>query len=304
MLIVYELRLVIKVLLAFCCLNNNIINIERLRGIYKFWGFCRMRRFNFGSAIIASIIATAIMTAFMFYFDMNVMLVLGNMAGMKGKVASYFIGGTIHLLIGIIYGLIYALIFEPLFQRLPKFVSGSLFSLLPFILALTMMGSFENLIRSVFKNQNAKYVDLCAPSQTGQNNSAPKSAPVDDVSLPKKGAKPPPTAPSKREGEPIKKERAAPSKSVRPMEVSHITIPLMNRTMSHPKAQFRETVASTDYLDPVSNMPAKTDEPAVVKEAESKLPSWLWSLINHVIYGFFLGVIYMPRRRRERHHHD
>lgn len=119
-----------------------------------------VKRFNFPSAILASIIATVIMTIVMLFFGLDFMKVLGKQVGMTGM-AVYWVGGSIHLLVGIIYGIIYALIFEPLLHKLPGFLSGAIYSLLPFIIAIIMFGTFIRVLQNIFGVE--KTSEMCAP---------------------------------------------------------------------------------------------------------------------------------------------
>ncbi len=111
-----------------------------------------MRRFSFISAVWASIVATAAMTAAMWFFGIDHTIMLGKIAGKTGT-SAYITGGAIHLGVGIIYGLLYALIFEPIFRRLPGFFAGALYSLLPFVIAIFFMGAFTDGIKAAFGNK-------------------------------------------------------------------------------------------------------------------------------------------------------
>ncbi|NGX47080.1 MAG: hypothetical protein K1000chlam3_00449 [Chlamydiae bacterium] len=118
-------------------------------------------RFNFSSAIWASILATIIMTIVMYFLDMNIMVALGMAAGMEGTTI-LVVGGLIHLCVGIVYGLIYALIFEPILKRLPGFLAGAFYSLLAFFIALFFMGPFLQSIGKFFGAEK-KIHAMCAP---------------------------------------------------------------------------------------------------------------------------------------------
>lgn len=107
-------------------------------------------RFNFGSAILAGILATVIMTLVMWFFGMNSMRVLGQAAGMYG-ISVYLVGGLIHFGVGIIYALLYAWVFEPLFKGLPKYLAGGIYSLLPFVISILFASSAINLIKETFQ---------------------------------------------------------------------------------------------------------------------------------------------------------
>jgi hypothetical protein len=169
-----------------------------------------MRRFSFGSAIVASILATIVMTAFMMYFGMNTMQNLGGLAGMTGSMA-YVVGGFIHFLVGIIYGLIYALFFKPWMQKIPGFLSGSLYSLLPFVLAITFIGQFQAIIKSVFHVDNM-VVQSCTPSNCASTQI--EGCPMPKACTPAPSQKP---APMKNTGNtPTQKPAQSPSPQTRP----------------------------------------------------------------------------------------
>ena len=110
------------------------------------------------------------------YFKMNIMVHLGRIAGMTTTTSIYFVGGAIHLIVALVFGLVYALIFQPLMHSLPGFLSGAIFSLLPFILAMTLMGQFTNLIQTVFKVQKT-----CAPTQMMCNPCIPMEVKPSEV---------------------------------------------------------------------------------------------------------------------------
>ncbi|MDX8431396.1 MAG: hypothetical protein SNF33_06325 [Candidatus Algichlamydia australiensis] len=108
-----------------------------------------MKRFNFKSVIGASIVASIVMTIFMWIFGMNIMKMLGMIAGYSGTMM-YVIGGAIHLIVGIFWGFVYALFFEPWLKKLPGFLSGAFFSLVPFFAAMFFMGTFVTTVQGVF----------------------------------------------------------------------------------------------------------------------------------------------------------
>lgn len=116
-----------------------------------------MRRFNFGSAVWASIVATVVMTIVMWFFGTDLMNMLGMTAGKTGTMA-YIFGGVIHFGVGIIFGLVYALIFEPILRGLPGFLAGALYSLLPFFVAMFFMNPFIQTIKTTFGNKPASAV--------------------------------------------------------------------------------------------------------------------------------------------------
>ncbi len=108
-----------------------------------------MGRFNFGSAIFAGIVATIAMTIVMYFLGTNIMLAIGSIAGFEGG-GAYVIGGIVHFIIGIFWACVYGFIFEPMMKRLPGFLSGGIFSILPFVLSLFLMGVFIMTIKGIF----------------------------------------------------------------------------------------------------------------------------------------------------------
>ena len=133
-----------------------------------------MGRFNFGSAIFAGIVATVVMTIVMYFLGMNIMLAIGSIAGFEGG-GAYVIGGIVHFIIGIFWACIYGFIFEPMMKRLPGFLSGAFFSILPFVLSLFLMGVFIMTIKGIFttdrdiaKKQEMSY--NCSPNDDYNGN--------------------------------------------------------------------------------------------------------------------------------------
>jgi hypothetical protein len=329
-----------------------------------------MRRFSFGSAIVASILATIVMTAFMMYFGMNTMQNLGSLAGMTGSMG-YVVGGFIHFLVGIIYGLIYALFFKPWMQKIPGFLSGSLYSLLPFVLAITFMGQFQAIIKSVFHVDNM-VTQTCTPSNASstqmggcpcptqqecmpapmQKNSAPaqKPAPM------KNGAATPSQKPAQSPSPqtrpcaacaPCMPEEGCPSET--PCNTSPTAQAKKTKVKSQPslscrgaksrrsKAQkecatvskvhyrsngAKETTMRAEEMDkffaligqgcPPCHPKMTAPEPSKVQEAQGifeeeikegmerkeklGLSSVMWSFLNHLVYGFCLGLFYRQRK--------
>lgn len=121
-------------------------------------------RFNFKSAIWAGIVATFVMIVVLGLFGVNAMKVVGMAAGQTGN-GVYVLGGIVHFVVGVIYALIYALIFEPLFKKMPKYLAGAIFGLLPFIIAMSMGMHFMNFLRNTFHVASTMSDMPCMPSQ-------------------------------------------------------------------------------------------------------------------------------------------
>lgn len=175
------------------------------------------KRFNFGSAIFAGIFATIIMTIVMGFFGLNIIKVFGLTVGMYGM-SIYLVGAIIQLMIGIVYAIIYASIVEPLFQKMPKYVSGTLYSLFPFIIAIFFSTTLMHTLACVFKAPACQNVQ---------------------------------------------------------MQKAH-----MNHGGCQGKCQGSEPGSSRALDQPSSS---------------SNLPMWLMSLVDHAVYGLFLGIIYKPK---------
>lgn len=254
-----------------------------------------MRRFNFGSALLASIIATILMTAFMMYFGMDVMLMLGKLAGMDNIIAAYLVGGAIHFIIGLLYGLLYALIFEPLLQKLPGFLSGTLYSLIPFILALTLMGQFTQYMQKLFGSDGKQSVhsrDMDSPPSPYSKDSSQyiPYSPDDQDS-------------SDDQFNDYEDNQCAPNQ---PSNDSYQTsflvcikgdhFDLIKQDTYHPKAS-SQNGSMQPYSGENKNASQNNALYEMKKEKKvSKFPTWVWSLFNHLIYGFFLGLVYRPRK--------
>ena len=325
-----------------------------------------MRRFSFGSAIVASILATIVMTAFMMYFGMNTMQNLGSLAGMTGSMA-YVVGGFIHFLVGIIYGLIYALFFKPWMQKIPGFLSGSLYSLLPFVLAITFMGQFQAIIKSVFHVDNM-VTQSCTPSSCGSTQVGGCPMPQSNTPAPmQQSTSPSQKATPSQKPAPTQKPAQSPSPQTRPCAACAPCMPeegcpsetpcntsppaqaKKTKVKSQPsiscrgaksrkskaqkecatvsKAHYRsngakETTMRAEEMDkffaligqgcPPCHPKMTAPEPSKVQEAQGifeeeikegmerkeKLgfPSVMWSFLNHLVYGFCLGLFYRQRK--------
>lgn len=273
-----------------------------------------MHRFNFKSAIFAGFIATVVMTIWMFFFHTDLMRSLGLAAGMQGSMV-YAIGGLIHLGVGLFWGIIYAWLFEPRMRKLPGFLSGALFSLVPFIIALFFIGSFFNLIRMVFGNEqreanmgmvNSYYVQEIA----GGCATCPKAQPKAKKEAPKvrtqrtNGSS---CYPCYMDGE------CAPCGACMPCSPDATCTPCSPETMCEPcyPDDTCTPCAPSTMSSPSQNrgpakgygsgaMPNLYNKSSCVGKMCGKfgLPLWLWSLINHLVYGVTLGLIYRPHRQK------
>ncbi|MCF7806632.1 MAG: hypothetical protein K9M07_03270 [Simkaniaceae bacterium] len=277
-----------------------------------------MGRFRFGSAIWASIIASAAMSAFMIYFNMNILLEYGKIAGFQDT-PGYIVGGAIQLVVCIFFGLIYALIFDPLFRRIPGFLSGIIYGLIPFILALTMMGKFEALIRTVFHNPKSTQMEQPVPLPMGQEKPVmPQSG---EPQMPPSQYQPQssqeyqPQQRSVQPGEayqPENPDMAPPDESSEPSNNSPtaarvgdpINFRLVGQTPAFPKYESdnRDTDVNQNEMQQMPDESMQNQDmmgQTQTKSPTSTLPHWLWLLFSYLIYGFFLGLLYFPSKRKE-----
>lgn len=269
------------------------------------------------SAIVAGFIATVVMTIWMAFFGMNIMKLLGLTAGMEGG-SVYLVGGLIHLIIGLFWGLVYALIFEPLLQKLPGFLSGALFSLIPFVLAMIFMGTFISTIKNVFKadvkHENPSAVSRRQASQAGQqlnpdgNGACPNKDCVEkkcpSKTCPGRCPMCPKMAPEDANGNGasdsgLKKTAysdwgdsandakcAAKPYSEKPNQDDYPCYPC--------KEDYKDALCKPNS-SPCGYMCSPHTQNGGIHS--SSLPIWLWSLINHLVFGVVLGFIYKPHKK-------
>jgi hypothetical protein len=204
-------------------------------------------RFNFKSAVWGGIVSTLVMSFVMGLFGMNLIKVFGFAAGTTGTLA-YFIGGIIHFLVGIFYALIYALIFEPLLKKLPRFLAGALFGLVPFIV-------FMLLATSSLMSLGAAVP--CSPCGGLLEDNPPVCAPCN------------PCTPCNPE----------------PVSSAH-------RTSS--KSLVAAAVPCAPGGGLLENNPPAIAKPETPPQAGQ---GWLMVLINYVVYGIVLGLVYRPKIR-------
>lgn len=101
-----------------------------------------MKSVRVGSAILAGLAGTVAMTVLMYAAPlmglprMDLLQALGGILPLE--VSPYVVGGGIHLAIGVSLALLYALFFDRILPG-PRWARGALFSLLPWLFAITLM---------------------------------------------------------------------------------------------------------------------------------------------------------------------
>ncbi|NGX40102.1 MAG: Agglutinin receptor [Chlamydiae bacterium] len=307
-------------------------------------------RFNFSSVLWASIFATVMMTIVMSLFGMNIILFLGKTAGMTGNMA-YLVGGVIHFAVGIFYGLLYAWLFEPWLKRLPGFIAGALYSLLPFAIAMMFMAPMLNIVKTVFGVDtkpsamcapnpcmpNAKphpckpkMTDPCAPAQSAgpstrrgprryPNRPYPYNPEQAGAITPDMGhplptdpkEQPAPTPDDLHPCMPNAKPHPCKPNMTGPCEPAQSAGPFTRRgprrypprrpypceptQLGAVPTDMKDSVPSDSYMPDAQSHPCKPQamDPCSPKGSDR---AWLISLINHLVYGVFLGWLYRPRK--------
>ncbi len=112
-----------------------------------------MRSLNLRSAVLAGLAGTAVMTLLMYaapLIGLPSMDIMGALGSLLPGAPTYLVGGSIHLGIGLTLALLYASLFA---GRLPGpgWFRGALFSLLPWLFAITLMAPTMAAIQSVLQ---------------------------------------------------------------------------------------------------------------------------------------------------------
>ncbi|MCB1117078.1 MAG: hypothetical protein KDK50_00700 [Chlamydiia bacterium] len=246
-----------------------------------------MKRFNFKSAIVAGFVATVVMTIFMAFFDMNITKLLGMAMGKTGSMA-YIIGGLIHLGVGLFYGLIFALIVQPILNKLPGFLSGSLYGIAIGVIAL--------IFTPMFMGKLHKWGGQCHPmgtakvyAQYGYQGCYPQDPEH-------------PCYPQHPNGDQDQQQKQYPfdhdeDETEDDEESDNDQAPNQPNPPQYPEQD--DYGSSPYYKQNAYSPPHEHQMNPCAPAKKASLPAWLWVLINHVVYGFVLGVFYRPHRTDE-----
>ncbi len=123
------------------------------------------KSFSLKRAMLAGIIGTAAMTVLMYGWPllglpkMDILSALGNVFPLD--ISPYVMGSLIHFGIGASLGLIYALFFESMLPG-PGWLRGALFSLLPWVFAITLLGPSLQMANEFFRGKEAIAANPCA----------------------------------------------------------------------------------------------------------------------------------------------
>ena len=127
----------------------------------------KLEGFNFRKALWAGFYATTAMTLMMYAWPLVGLPPMDIMAALGGifpfGLSPYVLGSLLHLSTGIFLGLIYALFFDVLIPG-PSWLRGALFSLLPWVFAITLLGPGLQFASEVINGRKAVAANPCSVS--------------------------------------------------------------------------------------------------------------------------------------------
>ena len=143
-----------------------------------------LKQVNLISAFKAGIVGTVIMTIIMYglpplmgFPSMDIMAALGSVFPLK--ISPYILGAIVHFGNGIVLAIIYAAFFYSWVPG-PTWLRGALFSLLPWLFAITLLGPSLQLAAQIFGATSSGAANPCAVSNPcalkAKNPCAPSSA--------------------------------------------------------------------------------------------------------------------------------
>lgn len=152
-----------------------------------------MKTFSFGKALLAGFLGTAVLTMLMYgwpLIGLPKMDIIGALGGVfPFQISPYVTGSLVHFGIGISLALFYALLFDPWLPG-PGWLRGALFSLVPWLFAITLLGPSLLMARELFRGKEVspanpcsvsnpcavRPVNPCSVSPSSSNPCAPKTA--------------------------------------------------------------------------------------------------------------------------------
>lgn len=124
-----------------------------------------IKSFKFGRALLAGFLGTVSMTILMYGWplvglpSMDIVAALGGV--FPAEISPYIVGSLIHIGIGISLALGYALFFDPWLLG-PGWLRGALFSLIPWLFAITLLGPSLLLASELLKGKEAVAANPCS----------------------------------------------------------------------------------------------------------------------------------------------
>lgn len=121
--------------------------------------------FRLGRAILAGLMGTFAMTVLMYGWPLVGLPRMDILAALGGvfpfDLSPYLLGSVIHFGIGISLAVAYVLLFDP-WLRGPGWLRGTLFSLLPWLFAVTLLGPSLVIATEFFKGKPAAPANPCS----------------------------------------------------------------------------------------------------------------------------------------------
>lgn len=149
-----------------------------------------MKSLKFGRALLAGSLATAAMTLLMYGWPLVGLPSMDIMAALGGvfpfDLSPYIMGSVIHFGMGISLAVIYVLFFDPWLPG-PGWLRGALFSFIPWLFAITLLGPSLQIASDLFKGEETvaanasvsnpctvRPANPCSVNQLKSNPCAPK----------------------------------------------------------------------------------------------------------------------------------
>ena len=221
------------------------------------------------SALKAGILGTAIMTIMMYSLPliglppMDVMAALGSV--FPFRISPYILGALTHFANGIVIALLFAAFFYSWLPG-PNWLKGMLFSFLPWLFAITLLGPSLELASRIFGASQQAAANPCATA-----NPCAVKTPVNPCAT----NNPNPCAPKA------------------------VANPCVSKSLVNPCAASPKNLCAPQAANPCAikaNPCAPKANPCDPGTAsEGGIPPQVLSLMAHLIYGGVLGAFYRPR---------
>ncbi len=229
------------------------------------------------SALKAGILGTVIMTIIMYSLPiiglppMDIMAALGSV--FPFKISPYILGSLIHLVNGIALAFIFVLFFHSWLPG-PNWLRGALFSLLPWLFAITLLGPSLQLASKILGASSGASANPCAIA-----NPCAAKTPINPCAL-----------------KPV--HPCAPKSPVNPCAVKARANPCATASKNPCAPQTANPcgVANPCAAKPVNPCADTSANPCAPGAAsQASIPPQALSLFAHLIYGAVLGAFYRPR---------
>ena|SRR5437870_4574484 len=227
-----------------------------------------LKQVNPLSVVRAGILGTVVMTIIMYGLPplmgsppMDIMAALGSV--LPVKISPYVLGFLLHFGIGIGLAFIYAAFFLGWLPG-PKWLKGALFSLLPWLFAITLLGPSLQLASQIFGTASSGGANPCAVSNPCTPKSKNPCAPANPCA-------------TKAPANPCSQQATNPCAAKNPCAT--------NVSGANPCASQKANPCAGAAANPC----------AAGAAPKGGLPPQVLSLMAHLIYGGVLGAFYRPR---------